>query len=207
MIMITLAPFVVSLAIAAQIPDPARNIAVARDAKAKSEAASQGANQPKQPPAAPAPTPGASGAPGTPGAAGAPPTQQTPGNPAAGPEGPASAAGFTYDPAGRRDPFVSLIGRGTELPTSGAARPQGVPGLLISEVALKGVWKSAKGDFLAVLQTSDGRTFIARAGDKVFDGSIKTITQEAVVFAQDVNDPLSLVKQREVRKTIRPEAR
>jgi hypothetical protein len=27
------------------------------------------------------------------------------------------------------------------------------------------------------------------------------------VFSQDVNDPLSLVKQREVRKAIRPEAR
>jgi hypothetical protein len=36
---------------------------------------------------------------------------------------------------------------------------------------------------------------------------VKTITQDAVVFSQDVSDPLSLVKQREVRKTIRPEAR
>ena len=41
----------------------------------------------------------------------------------------------------------------------------------------------------------------------MFDGTVKAITQDAVVFSQDVNDPLSLVKQREVRKAIRPEAR
>ena len=41
----------------------------------------------------------------------------------------------------------------------------------------------------------------------MFDGSVKAITPDTVVFSQDVNDPLSLVKQREVRKSIRPEAR
>jgi hypothetical protein len=39
------------------------------------------------------------------------------------------------------------------------------------------------------------------------DGALKTITPAEVVFTQDVNDPLSLVKQREVRKAIRPEVR
>jgi hypothetical protein len=36
------------------------------------------------------------------------------------------------------------------------------------------------------------------------DGSVKAITNDSVVFAQDVNDPLSMVKQKEVRKTVRP---
>jgi hypothetical protein len=35
------------------------------------------------------------------------------------------------------------------------------------------------------------------------DGTVKSINQERVIFSQDVNDPLSLVKQREVRKTLR----
>jgi len=35
------------------------------------------------------------------------------------------------------------------------------------------------------------------------DGSVKTITQDGVVFSQDVHDPLSLVKQREVPKRVR----
>jgi hypothetical protein len=37
----------------------------------------------------------------------------------------------------------------------------------------------------------------------LFDGSVKSITEDAVVFSQDVNDPLSLVKQKDIRKTLR----
>ena len=81
-----------------------------------------------------------------------------------------------------------------------------MPGLLVSEVTLKGVFKS-KGGYIALVQSPDNRTYIVKAGDKVFDGSVKAISADALVFAQDVNDPLSLVKQREVRKAIRPEAR
>jgi hypothetical protein len=124
----------------------------------------------------------------------------------AGEEEVLAGEGYRYDPAGRRDPFISLAGRGGDLPLSAGARPAGVPGLLISEVTLKGVFKSRTG-FIALVQSPDNRTYIIKAGDKVFDGSVKTITQDAVVFSQDVNDPLSLVKQREVRKAIRPEAR
>ena len=36
------------------------------------------------------------------------------------------------------------------------------------------------------------------------DGTVKAITADSVVFSQDVNDPLSMVKQKEVRKTVRP---
>ena len=32
---------------------------------------------------------------------------------------------------------------------------------------------------------------------------VKAITADSVVFLQDVNDPLSMVKQKEVRKTVR----
>jgi hypothetical protein len=35
------------------------------------------------------------------------------------------------------------------------------------------------------------------------DGTVKSIVQDAVVFSQDVNDPLSLVKQKEIRKSLR----
>ncbi len=77
----------------------------------------------------------------------------------------------------------------------------------MNEITVKGVLKSPKGGLIALVQSPDNRTYIMRAGDKVFDGTVKAITQDAVVFSQDVNDPLSLVKQREVRKAIRPEAR
>jgi len=33
---------------------------------------------------------------------------------------------------------------------------------------------------------------------------VKSITADTVVFSEDVNDPLSMVKQKEVRKAVRP---
>jgi Tfp pilus assembly protein PilP len=182
-----------SLSGLAQIPDPSAAIGAAKRAKAQTEAAQQknaeALDQAKAPPAA---------APAAP-AAPAPQGAQAP--------LPAQGAGYSYDAAGRRDPFVSLSGRGGDLPIPGGARPSGLAGLLVNDITVKGVLKSPKGGFIALVQAPDNRTYLIHAGDKVFDGSVKAITQDAVVFSQDVNDPLSLVKQREVRKAIRPEAR
>lgn len=113
---------------------------------------------------------------------------------------------YAYDPAGRRDPFVSLLNRGAELrPIS--ERPQGLSGLSVNEVALRGIVAS-EGQYLAVLQAPDAKTYIVRVDDRLLDGSVRSITADAVVFLQDVNDPLSVVKEREVRKNLRgPEER
>jgi Tfp pilus assembly protein PilP len=108
---------------------------------------------------------------------------------------------YVYEPAGRRDPFISLLGRGQE-GTPSATRPAGVPGLLIGEVTVKGVLKDRAG-FIALLQAPDRKTYNVRVGDRLFDGTVKSINEERVVFSQDVNDPLSLIKQREVPKPVR----
>ena len=173
-------------------------IHAAKNAKAATEAADKknsDALDPQQSakPAQPA-------APANPGA-----TQTTPAAQTGKPGAPPNSA-YTYDPSGRRDPFVSLLGRGNDVAVSAANRPGGLPGALINEVSIKGIFRSDKG-FIALLQTPDNKTYIVHSGDKLLDGSVKAITQDAVVFSQDVNDPLSLVKQREVRKSIRPEGR
>ena len=108
---------------------------------------------------------------------------------------------YTYEPEGRRDPFVSLLARGSD-PSSAASRPAGLPGLLINEVIVKGIVRDRSG-FIAMIQGPDTKTFIVRGGDKLMDGTVKSITADTVVFSQDVNDPLSLVKQREIRKTMK----
>lgn len=110
-------------------------------------------------------------------------------------------APFTYNPEGRRDPFVSLLGRGND-PKDKGARPPGVPGLLINEVSVKGIVRNSAG-FVALIQGPDNKTYVVKAGDRLMDGSVKSIVQDAVVFSQDVNDPLSLVKQKEIRKALR----
>ena len=118
----------------------------------------------------------------------------------AAPQPPAPPA-FTYEAAGRRDPFVSLAGRGTVQDPSGV-RPPGLAGMLINEVSLKGIMKERTG-FIAFVQGPDKKTYTVRQGQRLLDGSVKSITQDTVVFSQDVNDPLSLVKQREVLKKLR----
>jgi type IV pilus assembly protein PilP len=112
-----------------------------------------------------------------------------------------AGAPFTYNPEGRRDPFVSLLGRGND-PKAQGVRPTGVPGLLINEVSVKGIVRNSTG-FVAMIQGPDNKTYVVKAGDRLMDGSVKSILQDAVVFSQDVNDPLSLVKQKEIRKALR----
>jgi Tfp pilus assembly protein PilP len=146
----------------------------------------------------PAERPPAQTAPGAKPSAQTPPAQTPPGQPA--PQPPATPT-YSYNAEGRRDPFVSLLGRGTD-PRTEANRPAGVAGILINEVSLKGIVKDHNG-FFAMIQGPDNKTYIIRPGDKLLDGSVKTIVPDAVVFSQDVNDPLSLVKQKEIRKTLR----
>jgi type IV pilus assembly protein PilP len=112
-----------------------------------------------------------------------------------------AGAPFTYNPEGRRDPFVSLVGKGND-PKAQGVRPPGVPGLLINEVSVKGIVRNSVG-FVALIQGPDNKTYVVKAGDRLMDGAVKSIVQDAVVFSQDVNDPLSLVKQKEIRKTLR----
>lgn len=136
-----------------------------------------------------APAPAAAPAPGT-----APPAAAAPLEP----------QGYTYDPHGRRDPFISLLRRGSEVPRSsgGGTRPNGLAGLETSEVTLKGTLAS-QGTYVGILQGSDNKTYIVRAGDKLLDGTIRVINPASMVIAQQVTDPLSLEKQREVRKVLR----
>lgn len=111
--------------------------------------------------------------------------------------------GYDYDPRGRRDPFVSLIRRGAEAPGSApATRPAGLPGLLTSEVSLRGTITSRDG-FVAMLQGADSKTYLARVGDRLLDGTIHEIEAGAVIIRQKVNDPLSLDTERDVRKVLR----
>ena len=85
-------------------------------------------------------------------------------------------------------------------------RPAGLPGLLVGEITVKGVIKG-EGRVRRDCSGTGQQDVHRPPGDRVMDGSVKSIAQDAVVFSQDVNDPLSLVKQREVRKTIRPETK
>lgn len=135
------------------------------------------------------------------------PTPQPPAPPAAAPGNQTDRLieppGFTYDAEGRRDPFVSLLRRGVDAGGgSGSTRPAGLAGLATGEVTLRGTLLGREG-FVGILQGADQRTYIVRPGDKLLDGTVRTVSQNELVILQQVNDPLSLEKQREVRKVLR----
>ena len=113
---------------------------------------------------------------------------------------PPAAEAYTYDPAGRRDPFVSLLSRGLE--SSTGKKLTGLAGLATGEVMLRGVMES-RNSYVALVSGPDGKTYSARVNDRLLDGIIRSVTPQGIVIMQDVNDPLSLVKQREVRKGLR----
>lgn len=132
------------------------------------------------------------------------PAGAAPSTPAEPPKtGAVEPAGFDYNPDGRRDPFVSLMRRGADTSRAAAGvRPPGLAGLETAEVTLRGTVQSRDG-YVAMLAGADGKTYIVRIGDRLADGTVRTISQNAMVILQQVNDPLALEKQREVRKTIR----
>ena len=111
--------------------------------------------------------------------------------------------GFVYDPADRRDPFVSLFREpgGLGLDPTGI-RGTGVANLGVDELALRGVLESPQG-YVALVEGVDDRTYMLRVGDALFDGTIEAITGQELMILQRVSDPLSTETQREVRKTLR----
>ena len=114
---------------------------------------------------------------------------------------PPPAEPYTYDPVGRRDPFVSLVSRGVEAPT-GKRPGSGLAGLSTAELMVKGVMLS-RGSYVALVQGPDGKTYTVHVNDRIVDGIIRSITPQGLVIMQEVNDPLSLIKQKEVRKGLR----
>jgi type IV pilus assembly protein PilP len=118
------------------------------------------------------------------------------------PPAPTPADTFTYNPDGRRDPFVSLLTKGGErhVPRPGQDL-EGVAGLAVDELTVRGIVSGPSG-LVAMVQSPDRKTYLVRQNDKLLDGVVKSITAEGLVIMQEVNDPLSLVKQKEVRKML-----
>jgi type IV pilus assembly protein PilP len=138
----------------------------------------------------------------------APSQAQTPAAPAGQAAAPAPAPApvvppdpYSYNPDGRRDPFLSLLGAGAEKGPQ-TKRGDGVAGMTVAEISVRGILQS-RGTLIAMVQGPDNRTYMLRQGDRLADGAVQEVTTDGLVIMQEVNDPLSLVKQRMVRKPLR----
>lgn len=118
-------------------------------------------------------------------------------------EEPTTTDTYRYDPQGRRDPFRSLIGPTPQ--REPGDRPAGLPGFLIDELRLQGIFKTRQG-LTAMVNGPDNKGYTIRVGDKVLDGEVIRVTQTSVVFRQEVNDPTRIERYREVVKDLVPTA-
>lgn len=112
--------------------------------------------------------------------------------------------GFSYDAGGRRDPFKSLL-TATQVPELRGPRPDGIPGLLIDEVTITGIFRTQEGYVAQVQSAESERSFLLKAGDELYDGDVVEITPNEIVFKQIVQDPTALKPFREVVKTLNPD--
>lgn len=109
---------------------------------------------------------------------------------------------YNYDPAGRRDPFKSLLVR----ERSRESRPPGIAGLSVDEMELQGIWKTRAG-WLAQVRGSDNKSYLLRKGDVLFDGEVLDVKANELTLRQNVNDPQSVKPFRDVVKRLNAPAR
>ena len=105
--------------------------------------------------------------------------------------------------AGRRDPFVSPIrSAGSVSPTQNCT--SGKRCLAIPELILQGTVRDITGKMMAVVSTSNRRTYTLRENDQVFNGSVEKITSDSIIFREYVKDALGRESAKEVVKKMGP---
>lgn len=112
--------------------------------------------------------------------------------------------GATYEPGDRRDPFRSLVTlRQSRRDIS--PRPEGIPGLMIDDVEVTGIFVTAQGPVAQVRVADKRKSYLLREGDQLYDGDVTSISFDEVVFKQILDDPSALKPFRPVVKQLRPQ--
>src|SRR5689334_15411862 len=70
---------------------------------------------------------------------------------------------YTYNPDGRRDPFLSLIGTGGMEGRAAARRTDGPAMIAVADISVRGVMQS-RGSLIAMVQGPDNKTYIVHQG-------------------------------------------
>jgi hypothetical protein len=102
---------------------------------------------------------------------------------------------------GKRDPFVSPIStaNGVALPASNCT--SGKRCLVIDQLVLRGVVKTASG-MIAVVANSINKAYFLHENDPVFNGYVERITGDSVVFKENTVDRIGRQSTREVVKKV-----
>lgn len=113
---------------------------------------------------------------------------------------PAVQTGFTYDPAGRRDPFRDLLaGRDFQQKTA-----LGEEQIFIDDLVLFGIVKK-ESVYTALIGLPQGFPMFAKVGHKFADGYLLSINETQVVLRKTHERGIPLMRPRDVIKEITEE--
>lgn len=115
------------------------------------------------------------------------------------PAAPAVQQAKPYSSAGKRDPFISPVQVASGGGASGCSG--GKRCLIINQITLRGIVKSVTG-WIAVVENPAQKTYFLRVNDPVLNGFVSRISDETLVFKENVIDALGQQSQREVVKFV-----
>ena len=99
----------------------------------------------------------------------------------------------------RRDPFVSSFWRNRPAPQT--VRPRGLAGIDIDQLTLRGLVRFA-GAYVAVMESAEGRSYLLRGGEALYDGSVRSVTAAGVLIVRHDSGATTGATERSVRLTL-----
>jgi hypothetical protein len=122
-------------------------------------------------------------------------------------EAPALYSSATYQPDGRRDPFLnptlaSKKDDNTDEEEPRGTPPPGISGMLIAQVKLLGTSFGEDGP-IAVFQGPDKRAYFLQEKDRLFDGYVKQVGSDFVLLVRETRMRSGKVVAQDVTKQLR----
>lgn len=112
-------------------------------------------------------------------------------------------SGTSYDPSGRRDPFLPMYQTGQQLELDASLPPLQRVGL--TELSLIGVIWGTYG-YTAMVQTPDGKGYSIRRGTRIGpnNGVVSSITERGIIVQERFTDVYGNKQEREYVKLLHP---
>jgi hypothetical protein len=106
-------------------------------------------------------------------------------------------------PQGRRDPFITLVGKQTGGGGPTVNLPPGKGGLQVSTLILQGIVSGPNG-MIAVVANPQKSVYFLHVGDELFDGRVDKIEIGSVLFHEVGKDAFGKPIEREVTRKLNP---
>jgi type IV pilus assembly protein PilP len=116
---------------------------------------------------------------------------------------PTEFSGVSYDPSGRRDPFLPMVQLGQQAEPDSSLPPLQRIGL--TELSLIGVLWGNYG-YTAMVQTPDGKGYSIRRGTRIGpnNGVVSSITERGIIVQERFTDVYGNKQEREYVKLLHP---